>query len=683
MSSVFIIRPFGNKRPVLKKEKDGSVTTLFFDFDRVEKELIKPAIKKLGLSGGTTGKIFTSGDIREDMFSELLMADIVIADITIYNPNVFYELGIRHALRDKHTILIKSPGFDDTPFDIMGYRYLSYDRVNPAAKTEELILSISDSLKENRTDSPVFNVLPHLYPQDPESYIALPQDFIDEVRIAAESNFAGKLSLLAHEAENFQWRVSAWRLVGEELFRQKKYHLAKEIILKIISTKKNKKDLYAHDRLSTIYQRLAEKKIDSDPNQAKSLLTRSDISAEIIIKDKQVNSRQRAEAYTLIARNHKARWFFDWKNLKDKSLQTKALKSAHLMNAYEYYRKGFMQNLNHYYSGYNAVALLFIILELAERHPYAWQDLYDDSDEAERELAKFKKDKDKLLGALQFSIESARTQNKSTGRKDVWLQLAEADFIHLTAKSTGRISTKYSHALSDADELTKESVNRQLQLFKILEILPENTLAALEAADGTIKKTETTDYYLLFTGHMIDTKERETPRFPPGKEKAVKQAIRKKILAIQKTVGKNKKLIGITGGACGGDIIFHEQCKELGIESQMFLAVPAPMFKIKSVAFAGNNWIERFDDLYKELPHPVLSDSLELPNWLNKKKDYNIWQRNNLWELYYSLANGISNMTLLALWDKQKSDGPGGTEDMVKQVKDRGGKIEIIDIRKV
>ena len=87
--------------------------------------------------------------------------------------------------------------------------------------------------------------------------------------------------------------------------------------------------------------------------------------------------------------------------------------------------------------------------------------------------------------------------------------------------------------------------------------------------------------------------------------------------------------------------------------------------------------------MYEELDHPVLSDTLELPHWLRNKKDYKIWQRNNLWELYFSLANGISNMTLLAVWDKQKSDGPGGTEDMVKQVKDRGGKVEIIDIRKL
>lgn len=683
MSSVFIVRPFGNKRPVLKKEKDGAITTVYFDFDRVEKELVKPALKQLGLTGGTTGKIFSAGDIREDMFSELLLADIVIADITIYNPNVFYELGIRHALRDKHTILIKSPGLDETPFDIMGYRYLSYDRVNPEAKIEELVQMISETINDERIDSPVFNVLPHLESQDPETYIALPQEFVNEVRIASESGHVGKLSLLAHEAESFQWKYAAWRLVGEALFRLEKYDSASEILLKIIVNKKNRKDLYVHDRLSTIYQRLAEKEFFFQPNEAKSLLTKSDISAEIIIKDKKVTGRQRAEAYTLIARNHKTRWVFDWKNTEGELLQKKALKSIHLMNAYENYRKGFMQNLNYYYAGYNAVSLLFIMIALAERFSGEWENLFDEPEDADRELKKFKKEKEKLISALQFSIESARVQNKSVGTKDIWLNIAEADFLHLTAKSIGRITTKYASAIADADELTNRSVRKQLSIFQSLQILSENTQAAIEAVQGITKKDDSQEYYILFTGHMIDKKDREKPRFPPQKEKEVTLQIKEKISQIKSRLSEDKILIGITGGACGGDIIFHEQCQELGIKSRMFLAVPPALFKMKSVAFAGNDWLERFDKLYQELHHPVLSDSLELPNWLKKKKNYNIWQRNNLWELYFSLANGISNMTLLALWDKQKSDGPGGTEDMVKQVKDRGGKVEIIDIRKI
>jgi hypothetical protein len=51
--------------------------------------------------------VIDAGNIRSDMFALILEADIVICDITVHNANVFYELGIRHALRKKHTVLIK------------------------------------------------------------------------------------------------------------------------------------------------------------------------------------------------------------------------------------------------------------------------------------------------------------------------------------------------------------------------------------------------------------------------------------------------------------------------------------------------------------------------------------------------------------------------------------------------
>src|SRR3954470_15170199 len=131
MDTVFIVRPFGNNRPVIKKNKEGNPEIVFFDFDKVESVLINPAIDALGLGGGTTLKIFETGEIKEDMFSQLLTADIVIADITIHNANVFYELGIRHSLRQKTTVLIKCQGYDETPFDIIGYKYIDYQKDDP------------------------------------------------------------------------------------------------------------------------------------------------------------------------------------------------------------------------------------------------------------------------------------------------------------------------------------------------------------------------------------------------------------------------------------------------------------------------------------------------------------------------------------------------------------------------
>ena len=94
---VFVVRPFG--------EKEG------IDFERVERELIQPALVRLGTQGirsvaAPPARSSRQGNIREDMFRLLVVADLVIADVSIHNANVFYELGIRHALRPRHTFLI-------------------------------------------------------------------------------------------------------------------------------------------------------------------------------------------------------------------------------------------------------------------------------------------------------------------------------------------------------------------------------------------------------------------------------------------------------------------------------------------------------------------------------------------------------------------------------------------------
>src|SRR5439155_1030556 len=101
MKRAFIIRPFKTQAGI--------------DFTRTESELIDPVLKALKITGRTTQEIVAGGNIRSDMFERLLVADIVIADISIHNANVYYELGIRHALRDRITVLIRAR-VADVPF---------------------------------------------------------------------------------------------------------------------------------------------------------------------------------------------------------------------------------------------------------------------------------------------------------------------------------------------------------------------------------------------------------------------------------------------------------------------------------------------------------------------------------------------------------------------------------------
>ncbi|NDC40946.1 MAG: hypothetical protein EBZ77_05260, partial [Chitinophagia bacterium] len=365
MAQTFIVRPFG-KKPVYKTADDGATSEkILFDFDRVEAELIKPAMMAVGLLGGTTGEVFEAGDIREDMFSELLLADIVIADITIHNANVFYELGIRHALRDKRTVLIKCDKYDQTPFDILGYRYLSYDENRPGEAVEQLKEMLTATRDTERVDSPVFKTLPKLNAQDLEYYLAVPEGFQEEVEIARSAQQLGKLMLLASEADTFPWKMPAMRIIGESLFKLKAFPSAMEVWEKVRAEKPA--DLEANDRLATIYHRLGEKNMDINPEAALQYLAQSDIAIKTMIHCKDISSEQLAEVYALKARNAKTTWLFSLKGLSGSELAEAALQSADLRTAIDYYKKGFKTNLNHFYSGINALGLITVLLVLADR----------------------------------------------------------------------------------------------------------------------------------------------------------------------------------------------------------------------------------------------------------------------------------------------------------------------------
>jgi CheY-like chemotaxis protein len=93
-------------------------------WDEIFAEVIKPGVEKSGYDYCCTRSNPTSGLIIEHILDNLNRADLVIADLTDRNPNVFYELGIRHTLRDS-TILIAQK-LDDIPFDLRGFAIQVY-----------------------------------------------------------------------------------------------------------------------------------------------------------------------------------------------------------------------------------------------------------------------------------------------------------------------------------------------------------------------------------------------------------------------------------------------------------------------------------------------------------------------------------------------------------------------------
>jgi hypothetical protein len=161
MKTCFVIQGFGKKTDYT----DGRVLDLDASY-----AIIKEGIEAAGLQSIRADEIQHSTVIDVPMYEMLLQADVVVADLSTYNVNAAYELGVRYALRPRTTIVVAEEGFKN-PFDvghiaIRRYKHLGEDiGAREAARfKEELKTAIQEILASNRSDSPVYTFLPQLLP---------------------------------------------------------------------------------------------------------------------------------------------------------------------------------------------------------------------------------------------------------------------------------------------------------------------------------------------------------------------------------------------------------------------------------------------------------------------------------------------------------------------------------------
>jgi hypothetical protein len=186
---------------------------------------------------------------------------------------------------------------------------------------------------------------------------------------------------------------------------------------------------------------------------------------------------------------------------------------------------------------------------------------------------------------------------------------------------------------------------------------------------------------VLFSGHLIDAVDREQPRFPPSREGTAAAAIAAALEDLR--VGPDD--VGMTEGACGGDLLFAEACLSRGASLELRLPFLKPVFIEKSVAYAKktpppDRWLERFHDVGR---HERVN-LLEMPNASAGLPDAeDPYERCNLWMLRDTLAFGGSRPTIICLWNGAGGDGPGGTAHMMQCVRAAGGKVVWLDTRKL
>jgi hypothetical protein len=677
MPRAFVIRPFN-----VKRDSAGNS----FDFELVHERLIEPALKACSLAGSTTGEIVEPGNVREDMFALLVEADLVVCDITVHNANVFYELGIRHALRKKRTVMIKgAPAADSTPFDVLTDRYVPYDTGAPGQALDLLIAAIQAALSSERdTDSPIFKMLPGLPEANPATVQVLPLGFREEVDRARAAQSKGWLRLLAHEVRGLRFERVALQLVAEALWKLGDYDAARESFERVRDTAPD--DEPANLALANVYERLYR------TERLPQLLTASDQAVERVLALKTAGRASRVEALALKGRNCKTRWREEFAGVEDEAQRRSAAMSQMLRQSYGAYREAFRADLNHFYSGLAALQMGTIFMDLARDE--GWTASFDSDGEANEYRRTVESEVGALKPVVQISLEAALKRFGPLESERIWADISRADLVFLNEDEAARVVKRYQDVIPRDNPFAWDAAKGQLVLFASLGVKARVARAVIEAMDarlatasgtvtsGAVKPTVAAArplHIVVFSGQRFDEPGSRETRFPATLEQSALRTIQSRLSSFAET----DSVVGFAAAEPGADILFHEACRALGIPSTVCLPMPKDQY-VEAVA-PTREWRSRILALIREkdqiAPPTVLelSDAPGLPRWL-QGSDMDAWQRANRWLLEMAVTLGAPRVTLLSVWDERDDSADRrGTPHMVRLAQARAG-VDILVI---
>jgi hypothetical protein len=154
-------------------------------------------------------------------------------------------------------------------------------------------------------------------------------------------------------------------------------------------------------------------------------------------------------------------------------------------------------------------------------------------------------------------------------------------------------------------------------------------------------------------GHMLDAPDRSEPRFPVSEVPRVTAEVR----AALERWGSGPKTTLITAGASGADLIAAEQALALGAAIHLVLPLPPQEFEDRSVAAPGSDWVRRFRRVLKIAETEVIGESTGKA----------IFSQAN--DRIVELARSRdSRPNAIVVWNGQRGDGPGGTQNLVDQL---------------
>lgn len=672
---VFVVMPFGEKEVPKKVRNDAqpapSDTPLKIDFNEVYKKLLAPALEKAGCQPFRADEEEAAGDIRRDMFFELVTGDIVLADISILNANVFYELGVRHGVAPRGVLCVHA-GWSERPFDVAPDRTFRYNgklfeperardnkwEAERLQEVDELSGKIAVAIEKDAQTiaSPVYSLVEGLKPADISEvrtqratyFNNIADDWSQRVKVARKNGYPEDILTLAGDVHTPLHRKKLLRECAKALIEIGRFVQAEEVLEEVLAL--DAQDFDARCQLALVTNRLG--------NAAK---------AEEALIRLATERPGDPEAQGLLGRVYKDMWRMAWwkkEGLAER--QAEAFRSAaRAVSAIKSYNLALRANLASHYNGINVVSLAALLNHLAEA--------------TKRRPAKTGVED---LDDLRFVVCVAATGQLENPPEIVWAKATLGE-LHLVTGEADDALCNYEDAIADPS-LTYFNVKSMLEQVELFAGLGFQTAASEPVAQLLRQRCDELGHpsshfarVFVASGHMIDKPDRATSRFPTAKENAVRAEIARQLDDWK--IGK--KDLALCGGARGADILFGEECLARGACLRLLLALPEPEFIEASVRLPNGegNWVDRFRTLLKKCGAVANQDD-RLGPAPNREE---VFARTNLWILNTArVQGGHTGRSLYALlvWDENpQGDGIGGTSDFARRVTQLGADIRVIN----
>jgi hypothetical protein len=603
----FMVMPFGTKATGMEPARGPAQV----DFNALWERALRPMIDELGYLPVRADQDLGALIIQE-MIERLAIADLVIAELTIPNGNVYYELGVRHAARRQGCIIVAAEGSRQL-FDTGQMRRITYPLAEGTVNEEtarQIQLALRDEVRR-RIDavSPVFQILPG-YPNQ-----------IDMAKIGSFHDVAERLA-------TFQAEVSVARRFPREQFPAEAARLLEKyradatalptIALELVSLLRDAcKWQTALDFTDGLPDRV--KTFSSVKEQRALLLSKlHEHQAAIVVLEALVETEgESSERRGLLGGRYKA--LYD-------NAQDADSKKQFLNQAISQYERGMQLDLNDYYPSSNL--------------PRLYRERSEKGDE-------------KKAASVAVVAMLACERSRSRNPQDPW--------VSLTLLGAALDAADVASANKSLDEIKRVGITA----FPLCSTLPDlrRSLSLLRdskksSALATIVRAlqqmiDPNGLVVAMAGRRVDGPNAEVSRFPASNVPAVTQRIRTTLVS---TCASNL----VCSAACGVDIIALEVAGDLGLRRRILLPFRPDLFREISVIDRDGSWGARFDAVL----HAAMAsgDVVELGY---RKEDPNVFTATNEAILDEAArqgsAAGLRTMALV-VWDGVSR----GTDDITK-----------------